>query len=61
VKNKARVERSICNAYLVEESSNFFSYYFGPDVQMRHTNVARNEEFSTDHPEEEHLLSMDTG
>jgi hypothetical protein len=57
VKNKARVEGSICNAYLVEESSTFFSYYFGPDVETRHTNVHRNEEFSTQ-GEEEHLLSV---
>lgn len=47
VKNKARVEGSICNAYLVEEASTFFSYYFEPHVQTRHTSIARNEEGET--------------
>jgi hypothetical protein len=56
VKNKARVEGSICNTYLVEKSSTFFSYYFSPDVQTRHTNVACNEEFSFEFPNKEQLL-----
>jgi hypothetical protein len=58
VKNKTRVEGSIYNAYLVEESSTLFSYYFSSHVQTRHTYVARNEEFSINHSEEEHLLSV---
>ena len=32
VYNKARVDSSICNAYLVEEASNFCSYYFESHV-----------------------------
>ncbi|XP_065871961.1 uncharacterized protein [Euphorbia lathyris] len=44
VKNKARVEGSICNAYLVEESSNFCSYYFEPQVYTRHRKVPRNDD-----------------
>jgi hypothetical protein len=56
VKNKVKVEGSICNTYLVEESSTFFSYCFGADVQTRRTEVASNEEFSTIHSEEGHLL-----
>lgn len=44
VKNKARVEGSICNVYLVKEASNFFSYYFESHVQTRHTNMSRNDE-----------------
>ncbi|KAJ8773690.1 hypothetical protein K2173_006340 [Erythroxylum novogranatense] len=35
VKNKARVEGSICNAYLVEEASTFCGYYFEPHVNTR--------------------------
>ena len=35
VKNKARVEGSICEAYITEETSTFCSHYFGPDVQSR--------------------------
>ncbi|XP_065857931.1 uncharacterized protein [Euphorbia lathyris] len=44
VKNKARVEGSICNAYLVEEASNFCSYYFEPQVYTRHRKVPRNDD-----------------
>ena len=29
------MEGSICNAYLVEEASNFFSHYFEPHVYTR--------------------------
>ena len=36
MKNKARVEGSICNAYLVEEASLFCSYYFEEHVHTRH-------------------------
>jgi hypothetical protein len=56
VKNKASVEGSICNAYLVEEVSTFFSYYFDSHVQTRHIRVARNEEIATDQTADEHLL-----
>ncbi|KAJ8771158.1 hypothetical protein K2173_023483 [Erythroxylum novogranatense] len=35
VKNKARVEGSICNAYLVEEASTFCGHYFEPHVRTR--------------------------
>lgn len=43
VKNKARVEGSICNAFLVEEASTFFSYYFEQHVQTRYKKVPRND------------------
>ena len=33
VKNKARVEASICSAYLLEEASTFATYYF-PAAQL---------------------------
>ena len=42
VKNKARVEGSICNAYLVEEISTFCSYYFEDHVSTKIRNEPRN-------------------
>ncbi|KAJ8755630.1 hypothetical protein K2173_022225 [Erythroxylum novogranatense] len=44
VKNKARVEGSICNAYLVEEASTFCGYYFEPHVNTRARKVPRNDD-----------------
>jgi hypothetical protein len=35
VKNKAHVEASICEAYIVEEILTFISYYFEPHLRMR--------------------------
>jgi hypothetical protein len=35
VKNKAHVEASICEAYIVEEISTFISYYFEPHLRTR--------------------------
>jgi len=32
IKNKTRVEGSICEAYLVQETSHFCSYYFESHV-----------------------------
>ncbi|XP_060190589.1 uncharacterized protein LOC132619827 [Lycium barbarum] len=40
--NKASVEGSICEAYLMAESTQLFSHYFEPHVISRHQNVARN-------------------
>ena len=40
--NKARVEASICNAYLTEEISNFLSHYFGDDIDTKGRDVGRN-------------------
>ncbi|XP_043816628.1 uncharacterized protein LOC110624237 [Manihot esculenta] len=49
VKNKARVEGSICNAYLVEEASAFSAHYFEAHVMTRHRKVPRNlHEFVSD-------------
>lgn len=42
VRNKTRVEGSICNAYLVEEASLFCFYYFEDHVTIRHINVPHN-------------------
>ncbi|CAH9124267.1 unnamed protein product, partial [Cuscuta epithymum] len=44
VKNKAKVEGSICNAYLVREASNFCSHYFEPHVYTRSRKVPRNDD-----------------
>nr|GMD55942.1 uncharacterized protein LOC109168299 [Ipomoea batatas] len=46
VKNKAKVEGSISNAYLVEEASSFCSYYFEDHVSTKHRNVPRNADSS---------------
>ncbi|XP_038687458.1 uncharacterized protein LOC119986835 [Tripterygium wilfordii] len=47
VKNKAHVEGSICEAYIVEETSMFGSYYFEPNVISRRSRVPRNEDWGT--------------
>nr|GMC86585.1 uncharacterized protein LOC109179592 [Ipomoea batatas] len=55
VKNKAKVEGSISNAYLVEEASSFCSYYFEDHVSTKHRNVPRNadtSEYAVDEHEE---------
>ena len=44
VKNKACVEASICNAYIVEEVTTFASYYFEPHVQCKRRKAGRNDE-----------------
>ena len=38
------MEGSICNAYLVEETSNFCSHYFEPHVYTRMHKVPRNDD-----------------
>ncbi|XP_056161784.1 uncharacterized protein LOC130135923 [Syzygium oleosum] len=43
VKNKACVEASICNAYIVEEVTIFASYYFEPHVQCKRRRAGRND------------------
>ncbi|XP_021603851.1 uncharacterized protein LOC110608873 [Manihot esculenta] len=44
IKNKAKVEGSIANAYLVEEASSFCAYYFESHVSTRHRRVPRNDD-----------------
>ena len=44
VKNKAHVEASICEAYIVEEISTFISYYFEPHLRMRINRVPRHDD-----------------
>ena len=47
VRNKAKVEGLICNAYLVEEASAFCAHYFEPQVYTRHRKVPRNYDYGT--------------
>ena len=42
VGNKARVEASICNAYLTEEISNFLAHYFDENVDVKARDVGQN-------------------
>ncbi|KAM3265456.1 hypothetical protein P3L10_002450 [Capsicum annuum] len=42
--NKANVEGSICEAYLMMESTQLFSHYFEPHVMSRNHNVDRNDD-----------------
>ncbi|XP_028757229.1 uncharacterized protein LOC114716397 [Neltuma alba] len=44
VKNKARVEASICEAYIVEETAMFCSHYFEPSMPPRITRPLRNDD-----------------
>ena len=41
VKNKAHIEASICEAYIVKEISTFISYYFVPHLRMGINRVPR--------------------
>jgi len=44
VKNKAHVEASICEAYIVEKISTFISYYFEPHLRTRINRVPRHDD-----------------
>ena len=44
VKNKARVEGSIIESYLIEEISHFCTYYFELHVHSNRTRVGRNDD-----------------
>ncbi|KAL1299879.1 hypothetical protein AAHE18_18G139200 [Arachis hypogaea] len=44
VKNRARVEGSICEAFLAKETSSFVSFYFEPHILSRRTRVGRNDD-----------------
>ncbi|XP_031116582.1 uncharacterized protein LOC116020237 [Ipomoea triloba] len=57
VKNKAKVEGSISNAYLVEEASSFCSYYFEDHVSTKHRNVPRNAD-SSEYVVDEHKETL---
>jgi len=44
VTNTFAIEGSICEAYLVEETSTFTSYYYPPDVPCRRNIVPRDDD-----------------
>jgi len=44
VKNKAHVEASICEAYIVEEISTFILYYFEPHLRTRINRFSRHDD-----------------
>jgi hypothetical protein len=44
VKNKAHVEVSICESYIIEEISTFISYYFKPHLRTRINLVPRHDD-----------------
>ena len=44
VKNKTRVEASICNAYILQEISTFASYYFESTIRCKGRSLTRNSE-----------------
>ena len=44
VRNKAKVEGSIAEAYIMEEISNFCSMYFEADIQTHCTQPPRNDD-----------------
>lgn len=43
VQNKAYVEDSICEAYVKQKISTFFSFYFELSVQIKLTQVPHND------------------
>lgn len=44
VRNKAHVEGSICEAYIIREVSTFCSFYFEPSVETKLSRVPRNDD-----------------
>lgn len=44
MKNRARVEGSIVEAYIIEEVSTFCSLYFESDIETRLTRLPRNDD-----------------
>jgi hypothetical protein len=54
IKNKAHVEVSICEAYIVEEILTFISYYFKPHLRIRINCVLRHKDYG-DMPLSENL------
>ena len=44
IRNKASVEGSICEAYLMTESTLLFSHYFEPHIMTHNHNVVQNDD-----------------
>lgn len=58
VKNKNRVEGSIANAYLMEETSSFCSYYFEEHVGTKARNVPRNDDVGCDENDQADVIPL---
>ncbi|PKU64928.1 hypothetical protein MA16_Dca004543 [Dendrobium catenatum] len=48
VKNKARPEGSICEAYLSQKTTHFCSYYFEPHVRSTKIKIGRNMDYDVE-------------
>ena len=59
VGNKARVESSICNAYLMEEISDFCANYFDENISTKSRDLGQNEVESN--PNIPDVFSMNVG
>ena len=44
VKNRAKVEGSICQEYILKETSNFCCYYFELHIQFRRIRVGQSDD-----------------
>ena len=58
MRQKARVEGSICKSYIEEEASFFFSHYFNDHVNLSFQSVARNDEAVEQDSSSEAMLSI---
>lgn len=59
MKNKSKVEGSISNANLLEESTSFCSYYFEDYISTKARNIPRNEDVPCDEDvDDENLISI---
>jgi len=61
VKNKAHVEASICEAYIVEKISTFISYYFEPHLRTRINRVPRHDDGGEVHSSENLSIFFNPG
>ena len=43
MKNRAQVEGPICQAYILKEISNFYSYYCEPYIQSKRTRIGNDD------------------
>nr|GEV83499.1 hypothetical protein [Tanacetum cinerariifolium] len=59
VTNKAKVESSIANAYLIEETSMFCSHYFEPHVKTKMNRLPQNDDGGNSYVYDPNLNSFD--
>ena len=58
MRQKARVEGSICKSYIEEEASFFFSHYFNDHVNISFQSIARNDKAVEQGSSSEAMLSI---